>query len=58
MLEELLPLGVTHCGALFIPKASRHDEADHNTLVQVSHCSTEQALIAALPKRQTGIDHC
>ena len=43
------PLGVTPPKPLLISKTSRHDEADHNTDFHVSHSTTEQAVIAALP---------
>ena len=43
------PLGIKPCKAFFIPKMSRHDEACPHTLFHVSHSSTEQAVISALP---------
>ena len=48
-LDEPTPLGVKPCKTCLIPKASRHDEARLDTYFHVSHCSTEQAVIAALP---------
>ena len=43
------PLVVKTRKALFIPKTSRLDDARHDTHFHVSHSSTEQAVIAALP---------
>ena len=47
--ETLKPLGVKPCMRFGIPKTSRHKQANHETLFQLSHSSTEQAVIAALP---------
>ena len=46
---KLPPLGVNPRGAILIPKISRHDEAHQSIHFHVSHSSTEQAVIAALP---------
>ena len=43
------PLVVKLRKALFIPKTPRLDDARHDTHFHVSHSSTEQAVISALP---------
>ena len=47
--DKPAPLGVKLQKLLLIPKQYRHEEADHSAHFDVSHSSTEQAVIAALP---------
>ena len=48
-LKSPLPIGVKHCEAFLIPKVFRFDETHRHRNFEISHSSTEQAVIAALP---------